>query len=557
MTSAAPLHGRGVAILHDPVRNKGTAFTAEERRAYGLDGLLPPAIETLEQQVVRVLETVGGFGSDLDRHFFLRELQERNETLFHRALVDHLETLLPIVYTPTVGLACERYSHSYRRNRGLFLSYPLRDRLPEVLRNRAHEEVDVVVVTDGERILGLGDQGAGGMAIPIGKLALYTAVGGIRPERALPILLDVGTNNPDRLDDPQYVGWRHPRVVGEEYDDFVELFVAALEQELPGALLQWEDFSTVHARPLLTRYRERLLSFNDDIQGTAAVTAGALSSATRLTGIRWRDQVVVVLGAGSAAVGVADMVRAQMTADGAPASDLRRRIFLVDVVGLLTDDRSDLSPEQAAHATPAGLLAGWELAGGPSPSLSDVVRNVAPTALVGLSTAAGAFSEAIVRDMASKVQRPVVLPLSNPTSQSEASPADVLRWTEGRALVATGSPYPPIDLAGRRVAVSQCNNVFVFPAVGLGVVASGATRVTDGMLAAAAFALGRLSPTTGGGAAPAGAPLLPPVTELRQVAVEVAAAVAAAAVSDGVAPPASFDQLHSRVVGAQWWPEYR
>jgi malate dehydrogenase (oxaloacetate-decarboxylating) len=557
MTSTGPTQLRGVALLHDAIHNKGTAFTADERRDHGLDGLLPPAIETLEQQVVRVLEIAGSLGSDLDRHFFLRELQERNETLFHRVLVDHLETMLPIVYTPTVGLACERYSHAYRRNRGLFLSYPLRDRLPEVLRNRPHEHVDVIVVTDGERILGLGDQGAGGMAIPIGKLALYTAVGGVRPERTLPVLLDVGTNNPERLADPQYVGWRHERVVGEEYDAFVESFVAAVEQELPGTLLQWEDFSTAHARPLLSRYRDRLLSFNDDVQGTAVVTAGALSAATRLTGARWRDQVVVVLGAGSAAVGVADMVRAEMLRDGADAGDLRRRILLVDVVGLLTDDRTDLSPEQAAHAAPAGLLAGWDLGNRPVPGLAQVVQHVAATALVGLSTASGAFDEAIVREMASKVERPVVLPLSNPTSQSEADPADVFRWTDGRALVATGSPYPPLAVDGRAAPVSQCNNVFVFPAVGLGVVASGASRVTDGMLAAAATALGRLTPTSGSGAAaPAGAALLPPVAELRHVAVEVAAAVAGAAVEDGVAPPASADELHERVVLSQWWPEY-
>jgi malate dehydrogenase (oxaloacetate-decarboxylating) len=531
---------RGFALLHDPILNRGTAFTEAERRALGLDGLLPPAVQTIEQQAERVGEALESLANDLDRHFFLRELQDRNETLFHRVLVDNLEQLLPIVYTPTVGLACERYSHVYRRNRGLFLSYPLRDRLAEVLRNRPYEQVDVIVATDGERILGLGDQGAGGLGISIGKLALYTAVGGVPPERTLPILLDVGTNNADRLDDPQYVGWRHERVGGEEYFEFVERFVAAVETELPGTLLQWEDFATPHARPLLTRYRDRLLSFNDDIQGTAAVAVGALTAATRITGVRWRDQRIVILGAGSAAIGVADMIRDAILRDG---GDPRGGLLLVDIRGLVAEGRHDLTAEQSVHAAPPGAVPG----DGGLPDLAAVVRHVHPTALIGLSSAAGAFGEEIMREMAARVERPVVMPLSNPTRRSEAAPADIVRWTGGAALVATGSPFPPVELDGRRINVPQCNNVFVFPGVGQGVVASGASRVSDPMLGAAARALGDVTSQQ----------LLPPVGDLRSVAAKVACAVGVAAVESGVAPELSGEAIERRVAAGQWWPAYR
>lgn len=542
---------RGTALLHDRIHNKGTAFSERERRLYGLDGLLPPAIETLEQQVVRAHNAVVALSSDLEKHFYLRELQDRNETIHTRLLVDHLEELLPIVYTPTVGLACERYSHAYRRNLGLFISYPLRDRLDEVLRNRQTPEIDVIVATDGERILGLGDQGAGGIGIPIGKLALYTAVGGIRSERTLPVLLDVGTNNEERLNDPQYVGWRHERIAGDEYYEFVERFVEAVDRELPGSLLQWEDFASTHAHPLLSRYRDRLLSFNDDIQGTAAVSVGALAAATRASGVRWRDQLVVILGAGSAAVGVADMVQAEIIADGATPDEARRRVLLVNRGGLLTVARPGLSPQQRAHAQADDVASGWDLASGGRVDLKDVIHNLNATILIGLSTQRGAFDEEIVREMASKVPRPTVLPLSNPTDHAEADPADLARWTEGRALVATGSPFPPVEIDGSHFPVAQCNNVFIFPAVGLGLVASRATRVTDGMLLAAARALGSLSPATG-----AHALLLPPVGDLRAVAAAVATAVARAAVEDGVAEQTSEDDLRAKVEAAQWWPAY-
>jgi malate dehydrogenase (oxaloacetate-decarboxylating) len=553
MSVLAPgLEERGTRLLADPLTNKGTAFTEAERKAFGLDGLLPPAIESLEQQVLRAMEAFQAQPNDLAKHIYLRALQDTNEVLFYRLVVENPQEMFPIVYTPTVGLACQRFSHIYRRSRGLFLSYPQRDRLEELLRSRPHAEVDIVVVTDGERILGLGDQGADGLGIPIGKLSLYTAVGGIHPARTLPIVLDVGTNNAERLADPEYLGWRHERVTGQEYDDFIDGFVTAVEHELPGVLLQWEDFSKVHARRILDRYRDRLLTFNDDIQGTAAVTTGALSCAVRASGSRLRDQRVVMLGAGSAGIGVADMLRAQMVADGLPEDEARRRFFMVNRGGLLTSDRHDLSHEQRVYAQPAPVVSSWSrLETGP-PRLADVVANTRPTILIGLSTMAGAFNEPIVREMARHVERPIIFPLSNPTSSSEAHPADLFRWTEGRALVATGSPFPPVDVGGAPVPVAQCNNVFVFPALGLGVVASRATRVTEHMLAAAAAALSASSPARFSELAP----LLPGVEQLQQLAVDVAMAVAEAAVNDGVAAAANSATIQARVEACRWDPHY-
>jgi malate dehydrogenase (oxaloacetate-decarboxylating) len=553
MSVLAPrLAERGARLLHDPLTNKGTAFTEAERRAFGLDGLLPSAIESLEQQVLRAMEAFQAQPDDLARHIYLRALQDTNEVLFYKLVVGNPQEMFPIVYTPTVGLACQRFSHIYRRSRGLFLSYPHRDRLEELLRSRPHAEVDVVVVTDGERILGLGDQGAGGLGIPIGKLSLYTAVGGIHPARTLPIVLDVGTNNAERLADPEYLGWRHERITGQEYDDFIEGFVSAVEHELPGVLLQWEDFSKAHARRILDRYRDRLLSFNDDIQGTAAVTTGALSCAVRASGSRLRDQRVVVMGAGSAAIGVADMLRAQMVADGLPEDEARRRFFMVNRGGLLISGRQDLSDEQRVYAQPVPIASSWTRHETGPLGLADVVANTRPTVLIGLSTMAGAFSEPIVREMARHVERPIIFPLSNPTSSSEADPADLFRWTDGRAFVATGSPFPPVNVGGALVPVAQCNNVFVFPALGLGVVASRATRVTDNMLGAAAAALCATSPAGSSRMSP----LLPGVERLQQVALDVAVAVAEAAVSDGVAPAVSTATMRARVEACRWDPQY-
>ncbi|HUM00725.1 MAG TPA: NAD-dependent malic enzyme [Thermoanaerobaculia bacterium] len=555
-TVAAPPHRpaalRGMQLLQSPAWNKGTAFTDAERTRLGLHGLLPPQIETIDEQLVRAYEAYGAKRTPLGRHITLRALQDNNEILFYRLLLAHIEEMMPVVYTPVVAEACRQFSQIYRRPRGLIIPYPLRDSIPELLRNRPNPEVDVIVVTDGERILGIGDQGVGGLGIPIGKLSLYTLIGGIPPARTLPIVLDVGTNNEERLRDPQYLGWRQKRITGPEYSDFVDRFVNAVRQELPGTLLQWEDFATPTARPILNRYRDELLTFNDDIQGTAAVALGALLAATRIAGKSLKEQLIVFLGAGSAAVGVADYLHAAMVAEGLPDAEARRRFYFVDVAGLLVDTRTDLTPEQRPYARAAADVAGWPRPLGGPIGLADVIASIDATILIGLSTAVGAFTEPIVREMARKTAHPAIFPLSNPTARSEAKPEDLIRWTDGKALVATGSPYPPAVLGGRAWIISQCNNVFIFPAVGLGVVASRARRVSDGMLIAAARRLAEHSPAL---ADPA-ASLLPPLTDLRSVAVEIACAVGEAAVREGLAPAASPEELRENVVASQWVPAY-
>ncbi|MDA4088190.1 NAD-dependent malic enzyme [Mycolicibacterium hassiacum] len=537
----------GQALLFDPLRTKGTAFTGAERRELGLLGLLPTAVKTIDQQVEHCWHEVCRRHDPLDKHIYLRNLQDRNETLFYRVLRDHIADTMPIVYTPTVGEACQRFSEIYQRPRGLFVSYPDREFLREVLRNRPQREVDVIVVTDGQRILGLGDQGIGGMGIPI---SLYTLIG-IDPARTLPIVLDVGTDNVELLHDPQYLGWRHRRITDDEYYAFIDDFVAAVRAELPDVLLQWEDFATAHAQPILERYRDRLLTFNDDIQGTAAVTLGALHGATRVAGRPLSEQQVVMLGAGSAGIGVLDMVHRQMVTEGLSPEQAAARIWVVDVDGLLTDDRDDLTPAQRRFAQPADRVAGWGLSG--PPGLADVVRHVEVGVLVGLSTAAGAFTESIVREMAAKVQRPIIFPLSNPTSRAEAHPAELDAWTDGRALIATGSPFPPLRRRGGERPVAQCNNVYIFPAIGLAVTAAEATRVTDEMMRAAATALGDASPAL----TDPDAPLLPAWADLPDVVVEIAHAVAVQAVADGVAPERTPEQLRRRIDEVRWIPEYR
>ena len=541
---------RGQAALFDALTTKGTAFTEAERRKYGLLGLLPAAVKTLDEQARHVWHEFSTRHDDLDKHIYLRALQDRNETLFYRVLSDHIAETLPIVYTPTVGEACQRFGEIYRRPRGLFVSYPDRDCLDEVLDNRPQRDVDVIVVTDGQRILGLGDQGIGGMGIPIGKLSLYTLIGGIDPARTLPIVLDVGTDNVELLEDPLYLGWRHRRIGDDEYYAFIDQFVAAVQQHLPKVLLQWEDFATVHAQPILSRYRDKMLTFNDDIQGTAAVTLGALRGAANVAGRPLSQQQVVMLGAGSAGIGVLDMIRREMVNEGLSEQAATERVWVVDVVGLLTDDRTDLSPEQRSLAQPAGRVAGWGLSG--PAQLADVIHHVDVGVLLGLSTAAGAFTEPIVRELAGKTQRPIIFPLSNPTSRAEAHPAELDRWTDGRALVATGSPFAPVVRDGVEHAVAQCNNVYIFPAMGLAVTAAQATRVTDEMMRVAATTLGDASPAL----TDPNAPLLPTVSDVPDVAARIAQAVAAQAVADGVAPKRSDDELAERIAQVRWTPAY-
>ncbi|MFF4593926.1 NAD-dependent malic enzyme [Amycolatopsis sp. NPDC001319] len=537
---------RGHDRLFDPLTTKGTAFTHDERRELGLLGLLPNAEKTIGEQVAHTYAEFARQPADLAKHVFLRGLQDRNETLFYRLLAEHLEETLPIVYTPTVGEACQRFSEIYRRPRGLYVAYPDREHLREVLRNRPRREVDVIVVTDGQRILGLGDQGIGGMGIPIGKLSLYTLIGGIDPARTLPILLDVGTDNVERLEDPQYLGWRHRRIGDDEYYAFVDDFVTAVREELPEVLLQWEDFATAHAEPILDRYRDRLLTFNDDIQGTAAVAVGALHGAAKVAGRPLSQQQVVMLGAGSAGIGVLEMIRQEMVAQGLSDAEAAGRIWVVDIAGLLTDDRTDLSESQRRFAQPAAKTQGWTGTG-----LADVVHNVDVGVLLGLSTAAGAFTEEIVRELAAKTDRPIIFPLSNPTSRAEAHPRELDFWTGGRALVATGSPFGPVERDGKQHRVAQCNNVYIFPAIGLAVTASGATRVTDAMMRVAAKTLGEASPAL----TDPDEPLLPSWDDVPEVATRIAIAVAEQAIKDGVAP--ENDHLAETVRQARWTPDYR
>ncbi|MGB7729826.1 MAG: NAD-dependent malic enzyme [Candidatus Acidiferrum sp.] len=550
--SGLPDIPRGMDLLNCQGLNKGTAFTEQERSKLGLHGLLPPQVESLEEQTVRAYEAYRRKDEDLERHIYLRALQDTNEVLFYRLLLEHIEEMTPIVYTPVVALACEQFSHIYRRPRGLFISYPLRDRIPELLRNRPNREVDVIVVTDGERILGIGDQGAGGLGIPIGKLSLYSLIGGIRPQRTLPMVLDVGTNNKERLNDPEYIGWRHERITGQAYFDFVDQFVQAVKQEMPETCLQWEDFATPHARPILQRYRNELLTFNDDIQGTAAVTLGAVLGAVKVTGKTLKDQQIVMLGAGSAGIGVADGLRAAMRQEGLSEQEARSHFWVIDKTGLLHSGRKDLTPEQAVYAQPEERLAGWPRTSNGQIGLADVIAKVDATILIGLSTVGGAFSESIVREMARKVQRPIIFPLSNPTSKSEAKPDDLIQWTDGRALIATGSPFPPVHYGGKTIPIAQCNNVFIFPAMGLGVVASGARRVTDAMMLTAARTLGENSPAL----KDSSASLLPPLTDIRRVAAEIATAVGTEAQKGGVAPKLAEDELRRKVAATQWVPSY-
>lgn len=540
---------RGRDVLNDPEINKGTAFTDEERSALALHGLLPPTVETIDEQVARQRHKYDQLHDSLERHIRLRALQDTNEVLFYRFLCAHLTEMLPVVYTPTVGLACQQFSSIYRRPHGVFLSYPQRGNLRAAF-DCVPTDTDVIVVTDGQRILGLGDQGAGGMGIPIGKLSLYTAAGGIDPKRTLPVTLDVGTDNAELLDDPLYVGWRHERITGDDYDAFVEEFVTTIMERFPGVLLQWEDFASTNAAPLLDRYRDRLPSFNDDIQGTAAVGLATMEAAVAAAGGSLADQRICLVGAGSAGTGIAAMAVEALRAAG--VDDPVSRVMLIDRDGLLHDRRTDLTGHQRPLAQAWDRVAGWADAEGGT-GLAQVVANAAPTVLIGVSGQGGLFAEPVVRDLASRVERPIIMPLSNPTSKAEATPADLLAWTDGRALVATGSPFDPIALDGRTVHISQANNVYVFPGVGLGAVISKASKVTDAMLVAAAEAVAE--PGAGGTVDPDRG-LLPPVGEVADVSRRVAARVAATARDEGVGLPLDDDAIAAAIDDYWWTPTY-
>jgi malate dehydrogenase (oxaloacetate-decarboxylating) len=458
----------GYELLNDPLLNKGTAFTEAERDAFDLHGLLPPTIGTLEEQASRRLQVLRSFDTDLERYAFLRELQDTNETLFYAVLAQNLEELLPIAYTPTVGAGCQQFSRFFRKPRGLFLSIPHKDRIAKILGHPRFDKVEAIVVTDGERILGLGDQGAGGMGIPIGKLALYVGCGGVHPATTLPIMLDVGTDNPNCLDDPIYIGWRHERVRGDDYDNFIEVFVAEVVKRWPHVLLQWEDFARNNATRLIERYRDRLCTFNDDVQGTAAVATGTLLSAVNLTGAPLAEQRIAILGAGSAGCGIASLLRMAMLDAGLSEKEAGQRFFMVDREALLVRGMPDIAPFQEPFLQERSAVGGWTLDHPDKIAMLDVVRNAKPTALIGVSGQAGAFSEATVRLMAELNKRPIILPLLNPSSRSEATPEDLDAWTGGKAIIGTGSPYPPLTRDGVKFKVDQTNNSYIFPGVGLG-----------------------------------------------------------------------------------------
>jgi malate dehydrogenase (oxaloacetate-decarboxylating) len=542
----------GKDLMSNPVLNKGTAFDYEERIRFDLHGLLPPVIETLEQQCVRAYEAFRRKNDDLERHIFLRALQDTNEILFYALLYRHIAEMAPIIYTPVVAQGCINFSHIYRRPRGLFLSYPLADMMDELIENRPYQDVDVIVVTDGERVLGIGDQGAGGMGIPIGKLSLYTLIGGIDPQRTLPIVLDVGTNNADRLNDPEYVGWRHERITGQAYWDFLDKFVSCIKRNLPNVLLQWEDFAKPHARPILDRYRDSLCTFNDDIQGTAAVTLGALYKAMKITKKKFSDQQVVILGAGSAGTGIAEYILEAMVTEGMDEGEARKHFFLLDSKGLLHTGRTNLTPIQQKFAQSFELVSGWRLNNGQI-KLAEVIENISATILIGVSSQPGQFTAPIVKDMAGKVERPLIFPLSNPYDRAEAVPGDLICWTDGRALVATGTEFPPVSLKGRAFKIAQCNNFYIFPAVGLAVRASEAKRVTDRMMVAAAEALGNFSLVDD---VNADTQLLPPIESMRDVAIQIAVMVGLQAQQDGVAQVMSEEDLRERVRQRFWIPQY-
>jgi malate dehydrogenase (oxaloacetate-decarboxylating) len=545
---------RGRALLRDPHFNRGTGFTAEERSALGLEGLLPPAVLSIEDQALRSYTQYCAQPDDLARNTFLASVRQRNEVLFYKLLEDHLQEMLPIVYTPVVAQAIEHYSSSFRRPDGVFLSVDDIDGVETALRNYGlgADDVDLIVATDGEALLGIGDWGANGMNIAVGKLAVYTAAAGVHPDRVIPVMLDAGTDNEVLLNDPVYVGNRHARVRGERYDALVAAFVDSVQRLFPHALLHWEDFGPANARRILLEYRDQMCTFNDDMQGTAAIVLAALLAGVRAAGTRPSDQRVVVFGAGTAGVGIADQLRAVMIGEGLDADEAARRFWCVDRQGLLVDDMDDLRDFQRPYARPRSEVSDWTGANGDgSIGLAEVVSRVHPTMIIGTSAQAGAFSEAVIREMAAHVERPMVFPLSNPTERIEAAPADIVSWTRGRALIATGTPWEPVAYRGTEYAIGQANNALAYPGIGLGTIVARATRVTDGMLVAAAEAIAGLVDVTEPGAA-----LLPHIRNLRVTSATVAVAVVRAALEEGVAQEPVANPVQA-VQDAMWRAAYR
>jgi malate dehydrogenase (oxaloacetate-decarboxylating) len=543
----------GINLLLNPRLNKGTAFTEEERDIFALHGLLPPHIGTLEDQRERRKLALDHRETAFGKYNQMRDLQDTNETLFYSLITQHVEELLPFVYTPAVGEGCQRFSEIWRKPRGVFISFPDQSRIEQILSDPRYDDVRCIVVSDGERILGLGDQGAGGMGIPIGKMALYTALAGIPPEHCLPVLLDVGTDNEALLADPIYIGWQHHRVRGQQYDDFVEAFVSAVERRWPHILLQWEDFAGTNAARLLERYRDRLCTFNDDIQGTAAVTTATLLAAVNATGVPLKEQPVALFGSGSAGIGIANLILSEMQHEGLTEAEARQRIYAFNRFGLLVEGGREMRPSQLPLARSRADVEGWQLSGGEDISLLDLVRNAKITALVGTSAQPGAFTEDVIREMASHTSRPIIFPLSNPTSCAEATPADLLHWTEGRAIIGTGSPFAPVDVNGKLVPINQTNNSYIFPGLALGILVSRATRVSDAMIMSAAKALASLSPAR----QDKNARLLPPIADSRSLSLVVAEAVARQAIAENIAAISNAETLNAQLRDYVWEPIYQ
>jgi malate dehydrogenase (oxaloacetate-decarboxylating) len=544
---------RGASVLASPLLNRGTAFTVEERDQLGLTGLLPDRVSTMQEQLARVYAQYLRQPDDLSKNLYLASLRDRNEVLFYRLLIDYIEEMLPIVYTPTVGTAIERYSHEFGRPRGVYLSVNHPDQVEAAFRNYGlgPDEVDLIVATDSEGILGIGDWGVGGIQIAVGKLAVYIAAAGLHPRRVIPVVLDTGTDNPGLLEDDMYVGIRHARVRGEQYDRLIDAYVTTAARMFPHAMLHWEDFSAANARRILLKYAPDHCTFNDDMQGTAAVVLAAAIRAVRAAGTRWRDQRVVIHGAGTAGVGIADSLVLEMVADGLSREEAMSRVWALGSRGLLTTDYpGTLRDFQVDYARPAAEVVDWQHGKAGVIDLAEVVARTHPTMLIGTSTQPGVFSEDIVKDMAAHVDRPIIMPLSNPTSRSEAQPADLIRWTRGRALVAAGSPFPTVALDGVQYEIAQANNALIFPGLGTGVIVSRASRISDGMLAAAATALADMAGDTSPGAS-----LLPPVTSLREVSAAVAEAVVVAARDEGLAT-VPVDDPAGQVKDAMWLPAY-
>lgn len=541
------------ALLLNPILNKGTAFNSQERAEFKLLGLLPPEESSISQQQARSYEAFKSKKTDLEKYMYLRDLQDSNETLYYSLLCNHITEIMPIVYTPVVGEACQTFSHIYRRPRGIFIAYPYKDKIDEILANPRFDKVQAIVVSDGERILGLGDQGAGGMGIPIGKLALYCACSGIHPSSTLPILLDTGTNNSELINDPLYIGWRHERIRGKDYDDFIEAFIAALKKRFPHILLQWEDFALANATRLLEKYRNELCTFNDDVQGTATIATGTLLSAVHVTGIPLNKQRIVILGAGSAGCGIAELIVHAMVDDGLSESQARAQIYMVDRDGLLIEGMDNLLPFQQKLLKSKQEVADWDCHDNTMISLMDVVKNLHPNALLGVSGQVGLFKEEIIREMAAHVDKPIILPLSNPISHSEAIPSDLMIWTDNRAVIGTGSPFGNIVKNGQLFRVDQTNNVYIFPGIGLGLISVKAKKVTDKMFMVAAKALASCSPAQHD----ANANLLPPLTQVREVSYKIAFAVAKEAVRAELTDTfLSDEEIEECLKNNIWCPEY-